>query len=178
MLAQYILLWIVIYFAAIVPPVLSPLGYSLTGLLVLQNANPRMVLLVVVSIVTLSDITIRFVQNYLIKRWNEYETIENPKWYQRLISKINSYFKKQQNLNRISSKREEYTKTKTGKIATFLFAIFCYLPFIADIISTRLLYKKIKFVPFVIAVIIGKTISHGVFIFVGKSIFQLLHFVK
>jgi hypothetical protein len=78
MLAQYILLAIVIYFAAIVPPVLSPLGYSLTGVLILQNANPRMVLLVTVVVVTLSDITIRIVQNHLIKRWADYETIKNP----------------------------------------------------------------------------------------------------
>jgi hypothetical protein len=158
--------------------VLSPLGYSLTGVLLLQNANPRMVLLVVVSVVTLSDITIRFVQNHLIKKWADYETLENQNRFQLLINKINRYFKKQQSLNTISSKREKYAQTKKGKVATFLFAVFCYLPFLADIIGTRLLYKKIKFIPFVIAVIIGKTISHGVFIFVGKSIFQLLHLVK
>lgn len=178
MLLQYILLGVVIYFAAIIPPVLSPLGYSLTGVLLLQNANPRMVLFVVVSVVTLSDITIRFVQDYLIKRWADYETIEHQNRFQRQINKINKYFKKQQSLQNISSKREKYAQTNTGKVATFLFAVFCYLPFLADIIGTRLLYKKIKFVPFVIAVIIGKTISHGVFIFIGKNIFQLLHLVK
>lgn len=178
MLFQYILLGIVIYFAAIVPPVLSPLGYSLTGVLILQNANPRMVLFVTVFIVTLSDITIRTVQNHLIKKWAGYETLDKQKRFHRLINKINSYFKKESNLSKIGEKWKKHSETKMGKVTTFLFAVFCYLPFLPDIIGTRLLYKKIKFIPFVIAVIIGKTISHGVFIFVGKSIFQLLHLVK
>jgi len=144
----------------------------------LQEANPRVVLAVVVSIVTLSDITIRFVQNHLIKKRAGYETLEKQKRFHRTINKINRYFKKESSLNRVGEKRKKHSETKMGKITTFLFAIFCYLPFLADIIGTRLLYKKIKFIPFLIAVIIGKTISHGVFIFVGKSIFQLLHLVK
>ena len=178
MLAQYILLWIVIYFAAIVPPVLSPLGYSLTGLLLLQNANPRVILSVVVIIVTLSDITIRFVQNHLIRKWAGYETLEKQKRFHRTINKINRYFKQESNLSKVGERWKKHSETKMGKITTFLFAVFCYLPIIPDIIGTRLLYKKIKFTPFVIAVVIGKVISHGTFIFVGKTIFQLLHITK
>jgi membrane protein YqaA with SNARE-associated domain len=141
---------------------------------VLQKANPQVVLLVTVIIVTLSDITIRVVQNHLIKKRAGYETLEKQKRFHRTINKINKFFREQESLNKASAKREHYAATRKGQIATFLFAIFCYLPFIPDIISTRLLYKKIKFPYFVIAVIIGKTISHGVFIFLGKSLFGLL----
>jgi uncharacterized membrane protein YdjX (TVP38/TMEM64 family) len=70
---------------------------------------------------------------------------------------------------------EKYIEKKSGRIATFLFAIFCYAPIIPDIISTRMLYKKIKFPYFIIAVIIGKSITHIPFIFVGKSILQQLN---
>jgi hypothetical protein len=37
------------------------------------------------------------------------------------------------------------------------------------------LYKKIRFPYFILAVIIGKSISHIPFIFLWKSILQLLH---
>ncbi|MCX6822844.1 MAG: hypothetical protein NTX91_02500 [candidate division SR1 bacterium] len=178
MFLQYILLGVIIYFAAIVPPILSPMGYSMTGVLLLQNGNPWTILIVTVIVVTLSDITIRIVQNHLIKKWAGYETLEKQKRFHRTINKINTYFKQQASLNKVGEKWKKHSETKMGKITTFLFAIFCYLPIIPDIIGTRLLYKKIKFVPFVIAVIIGKVISHGTFIFVGKTLFQLLHLAK
>ena len=165
MFLQYVLLAVIIYFAAIIPPILSPMGYSLTGVLLLQNANPRTILSVVVTVVTLSDITIRIIQNHLIKKWAGYETLEEQKRFHRTINKINKYFKEQSSLNKVGEKRKKHSETKMGKVTTFLFAVFCYLPIIPDIIGTRLLYKKIKFIPFVIAVVIGKVISHGTFIF-------------
>ena len=91
-----------------------------------------------------------------------------------IVNKLNAYFKKEQKIASISLRRERYIETRTGKIATFLFAIFCYLPVIPDIISTRLLYRKIKFPYFLIAVIIGKSMSHLPFIFIGKTLVQLI----
>jgi len=58
---------------------------------------------------------------------------------------------------------------------TFVFAILCYLPILPDIIGTRILYKKIKLPYFIIAVIIGKSITHIPFIFLGKSLAQILN---
>jgi hypothetical protein len=43
-----------------------------------------------------------------------------------------------------------------------------------DIIWTRILYKKIKFPYFIIASIIGKSVTHIPFIFLGKGLAQLL----
>jgi len=81
------------------------------------------------------------------------------------VKKINNYFKNQKRLIRLSLRRERYIETRTGKFATFIFAIFCFLPILPDVICIRILYKKIKFGPFLIAVIIGKTITFVPFIF-------------
>ena len=70
---------------------------------------------------------------------------------------------------------EKYLEKRSGRIITFLFAIFCYVPVIPDIIATRILYKKIKFPYFIIAAIIGKGITHIPFIFLGKTVVQLLN---
>jgi uncharacterized membrane protein YdjX (TVP38/TMEM64 family) len=72
-------------------------------------------------------------------------------------------------------KWEKYLEKRSGRIITFLFAIFCYIPIIPDIIATRILYKKIKFPYFIIAAIIGKSITHIPFIFLGKTVVQLLN---
>ncbi len=69
----------------------------------------------------------------------------------------------------------EASGKKSGRIITFFFAIFCFLPILPDIIGTRILYKKIKFPYFIVAVIIGKSVTHIPFIFLGKWIAQILH---
>jgi uncharacterized membrane protein YdjX (TVP38/TMEM64 family) len=95
----------------------------------------------------------------------------------RRVNKVNRQFKNQKKIIKISEKWESYIETKTGRFATFIFAIFCFLPILADVIGTRILYKKISFPYFVLAIFIGKCISHIPFIFVGKGLLQLLHIV-
>jgi len=175
MVLQYFILWIVVFFAPLVPPILSPLGFTLTGILVAQKANPRILSLITVGVATLSAMIIRKLQNHIITKLTLSEKLPGKDIFSRIINSSNSYFKRQQKIAKISIKWEEYIKTKTGRFATFIFAVFCFLPVIPDIISTRLLYKKIKFPYFILAVIIGKSISHIPFIFIGKTIVQLLH---
>lgn len=160
--------------APLVPPIFSPLWYILTGMLVAQKANPRLLSLITVGVATLTSIIIRKVQNHVIERLTIYEEIKWNSLFSRIVSKVNTYFKNQKRMTRIWLKREKYIETKTGKVATFMFAIFCFLPILPDIVGTRILYKKIKFPYFIIAVIIGKSVTHVPFIFVGKTIIQLL----
>ena len=157
------------------PPILSPLGFTLTGALVVQKANPRILSLITVGVSTLSAIIIRKLQNHIIERLTIEKKLKGDNIFAHMVNKINSYYKKEERIARISLRREKYIETRTGRVATFFFAVFCFLPIIADIISIRILYKKIKFPYFVLAVIIGKSISHIPFIFVGKTIVQLLH---
>jgi len=117
---------------------------------------------------TLSTATIRIIQNYVIKKLNMYEQTDSKSKFRRRAANLNRFFKKQERLAKISAKREKYIQTNTGKAVTFSFAIFCFLPVLPDIIGTRILYKKIKFLPFMLAVLIGKSITHIPFIFVGK----------
>lgn len=175
MIVQYVILWIVIFFAPLVPPVLSPLGYSLTGVLLAQKANPRILSAITVWVSTLTAMVIRMIQNRVIERITLYDQIESIHRFHRLVKRINAYYKKQERITRISQRREKYIETRTGRTATFLFAVFCFMPVLPDIIGTRILYKKIQFPYFVLAVIIGKSATHIPFIFLGKGILQLLH---
>lgn len=178
MVLQYFVLWLVIFFAPLVPPILSPLGYSLTGVLLLQKADPWILSAITVGVATITAMIIWVVQNHVIDKLAVYDELDSKQRFHRTVNQINRYFKRQQKIARISYKRERYIETKTGRVATFMFAIFCFLPVLPDIIGTRILYKKIKFPYFVLAVIIGKSITHVPFIFVGKWILQLLHIVK
>ena len=174
MVFQFFILCVVIFFAPLVPPVLSPLGFTMTAVLVAQKANPWIVSLVTIAMGVITSTIIRHIQNYVIRKLNEKEKIEGKNIFVRLINVMNSYSKNQNKINKLSSRRERYTKTRSGKIATFIFAIFCFLPVFPDIVSIRLLYRKIKFPAFILAVIIGKSISHIPIIFAGKSIIDLL----
>ena len=160
--------------APLIPPLLSPLGFTLTGILVAQKANPWTLSLITVGVATISAIIIRNLQNHIIKKLTLQEKIEGKNIFVRIVNTTNIYFRNQRQITAIGLRREKYIETKTGRFATFIFAIFCFLPVIPDIIGTRILYKKIKFPYFVLAVIIGKSLSHIPFIFIGKTIVQLL----
>ena len=118
--------------------------------------------------ITVSVILMRIIQNEIIAELVIFRNSNMQDTFHRKVNKINNYFRSRKSVERLSLKREKYIETRTGKFSTFLFAIFCYLPILPDIIGTRLLYKKIKFPYFVIAVIIGKTISYVPIIFLGK----------
>jgi hypothetical protein len=148
----------------------------MTGALILQKIDPWILSIVSVAAAVIADIIIRKMQNFVIPKMtiNE-DPLKEKNIFARIINKMNSYFKKEERIGRLSLKREKYLEKKTGRIMTFLFAIFLYLPIIPDIIGTRMLYKKIKFPYFIIASIIGKSVTHIPFIFLGKSIAQLLN---
>jgi len=176
MIFQLLILSLVIIVSPLVPPVLVPLSYSMTGALILQQIDPRILSMVSVGAAVVADIIIRKMQNFVIPRMtiNE-DPLKDKNIFARIINKMNSYFKKEERIGRLSLKWEKHLEKKSGRIMTFLFAIFLYLPVIPDIIGTRMLYKKIKFPYFIIASIIGKSITHIPFIFLGKSLAQLLH---
>lgn len=176
MILQLFLLWIIIILSPLVPPILVPLSYSMTGVLILQNIDPWILSIVSVGAAVVADIIIWKMQNFVIPRITiDKDLLKDKNIFSRAINKMHSYFKKGERIGRLWLKWEKKLEKKSGRIATFLFAIFCYLPIIPDIISTRMLYKKIKIPYFIIAVIIGKSITHIPFIFLGKSLAQLLH---
>lgn len=167
MTIQLIMLCIITFLWPLFPPVLVPLSYSFTWVLLLQHANPILLSILSVWSATLSTTIIWIVQNYLIKKIKKLNK-------NNIFNQINNYFKKYTKVNKLSSKREKYIKTKNGKIITFLIAIVCYLPIIPDIITTRLLYKKIKFPYFLLALIIWKFFTHVPFIFLWKWLLELI----
>jgi hypothetical protein len=148
----------------------------MTGALILQKIDPRILSIVTVAAAVLADIIIRKMQNFVIERMTiQEDPLKETNIFARIVNKMNSYFKKEERIGRLSARREKHLEKRSGRIITFFFAIFCYLPILPDIIGTRLLYKKIKFPYFLIASIIGKSITHIPFIFLGKSIAQVLH---
>jgi len=175
MVFQLFLLWITIIVSPLIPPILVPLSYSMTGALILQKIDPRILSIVSVAAAVIADIIIRKMQNFVIPRMtiNE-DPLKDRNIFSRIINKMNSYFKKEERIGRLSLRWEKQLEKRSGRIMTFFFAIFCYLPILPDIIWTRMLYKKIKFPYFIIASIIGKWVTHIPFIFLGKSLVQLL----
>lgn len=176
MIFQLSLLWMVIIISPLVPPILVPLSYSMTGALILQKIDPRILSIVSVFAALIADIIIRKMQNFIIPKItiNE-DPVKGKHIVALIINKMNSYFKKEERIGKLWVKRERYIEKRSGRIMTFVFAILCYLPILPDIIGTRILYKKIKLPYFIIAVIIGKSITHIPFIFLGKSLAQILN---
>jgi len=175
MIFQLFLLWIIIVASPLMPPILVPLSYSYTGALIAQNVNLWILSIVSVWAAVLADIIIWKLQNFIIERMTINEKIESKDFFSRTINWMNSFFKDSERIGRMSLKRERYLEKRTGRVLTFLFAIVCYLPVLPDIIGTRILYKKIKFPYFILASIIGKSVTHIPFIFLGKWLVQLLH---
>lgn len=171
MIAQLIALCFIIFTWPIMPPILIPLSYSLTWVLLVQNADPITLSILSVGSAVLSTTIIWFSQNYII---NKVKKINQKKDTKSLSYKITKRFQKTKRLKKISNKLREYTKTKQWKFAMFFIAIACYLPIIPDIITTRILYKKIKFPYFLIALIIGKSITHVPFIFLWKGLWWII----
>lgn len=174
MIAQLVILWIILFFSPLIPPILSPLTYSFTWVLLIQKANPRILTVITLSVIIMVNIIIWYLQKYIIKKFNMYKVTQETDLFSRIFKKISKYFDKETKIARVELKLEKYWTTKRWKIIIFLFAIFCFLPTFPDIVSNRLLYKKISFGWFLVALIIGKTISHVPFIFFGKGLVTLL----
>jgi len=107
----------------------------MTGAMILQKIDPWMLSIVSVGAAVIADIIIRKIQNSIIPRMiiNE-DPLGKRHIIARIINKMNNYFKKEEKIGRLSVRREKYLEKKTGRVLTFLFAIFCYLPILPDII--------------------------------------------
>ncbi|HRX63681.1 MAG TPA: hypothetical protein P5060_01100 [Candidatus Absconditabacterales bacterium] len=171
MIIQFIILCIIIFLGPILPPLLIPLSYSLTGAMLIQHANPVTLSILSVGTATLSTTLIRFSQNYIMQK---IESTNKKGDKNSALYKITKRLKKGKRLQKLSNTLRKYANTKHGKFAMFFITIACYLPIIPDLITTRILYKKIKFPYFLIALIIGKSITHIPFIFLGKGIRNLV----
>jgi hypothetical protein len=107
----------------------------MTGALILQKIDPWILSIVSVGAAVLADIIIRKMQNFIIPRMTiDEDPLKKKHIVARIINKMNSYFKKEERIGKLSVKREKYLEKKSGRIITFLFAIFCYLPILPDII--------------------------------------------
>jgi hypothetical protein len=82
-----------------VPPILVPLSYSMTGSLVIQKIDPRILSIVSVAAAVLADIIIWKMQNFVIPRMtiNE-DPSKDRNIFARIINKMNSYFKKEERI--------------------------------------------------------------------------------
>lgn len=175
MTLQLFILWIVIFFAPLMPTILTPLGYSLIGVLLTQQINPWTLSIITVWVSTIEVTIIRMTQNYVIERFDAYKKKEDKGKIHHLVIRIYEYFRNQKNISNVFARWKHYAETRNGKFATFLFAVFCFIPVIPDIISVRLLYKKIEFPYFLLAVLIGKSFTFIPIIFLGRWLLSLLN---
>jgi membrane protein YqaA with SNARE-associated domain len=178
MIFQIVILSLVLFFSPLVPPVLSPLAYSMTGILLLQKADPLWLWIITIAVVTIANVVVWILQDYIIQKINLQKKTNyvHTGVFAWVLKKFDYHFNDKTRISKFWLKRQHYAETKEWTFVTFVFAIFCFLPVLPDIVGNRILYKKIKFPYFILAVIIGKTISHGWFIFLWKSILLLLNF--
>jgi len=92
----------VIIISPLVPPILVPLSYSMTGALILQKIDPRILSIVSVFAALIADIIIRKMQNFIIPKItiNE-DPVKGKHIVALIINKMNSYFKKEERIGKL-----------------------------------------------------------------------------
>jgi len=173
MVLEFLFLSFIVFIQPLLPPILTPLSYSLVSVLLLQKANPRFITLVVVVIAVGSTTSIRKVNEQVMKKIKQHELkTKKTDIFSRIRRLIKSYFQKEEKAGNENFKK--YYESPRGMVVTFLLTIVWFMPILPDIVVVRLLHGKIKFKPFVIALTIGKIITYVPFIFAGKGILKLI----
>ncbi|MEI8253450.1 MAG: hypothetical protein WCG25_07030 [bacterium] len=94
MIFQIVILSLVLFFSPLVPPVLSPLAYSMTGILLLQKADPLWLSIITISVVALADVVMWILQDYIIRRINAQKKTDYKKTgiFAWILKKFDYYF--------------------------------------------------------------------------------------
>ena len=102
MVFQLFVLSMIIIISPLVPPILVPLSYSMTGALIVQNIDPWILSIVSVAAAVLADIIIWKMQNFVIPRMTIHqESVQDRNIFVRIINKMNSYFKKEEKIGKL-----------------------------------------------------------------------------
>ena len=109
MIFKLLFLCFLIFIETIIPPAITPFSYSLIGMLLIQKINPIFLSILVIGTSVASSIFTRFFLGYLIEKVRQYQLKHHhTDRFSRLESQYHKLLRKRKNVNRFSSKLQNY----------------------------------------------------------------------
>lgn len=93
---------------------------------------------------------------------------DNKDWISRLENRFAKYIENKKRLSRINNKITTYLETRNSKLVLFLLTIVAIDSAIPDIVVIGIVRKKLPFILFILAAIIGKATVYLPVIWAGK----------
>ena len=169
MLLRHILLSCLVAISPIFPPVIIPITYTLMGIRLLQGAGPIAMSFATVIPATASSILIRLLYWYLHRKILKFkEARDNKDRISRLEKRFAKYIENRKRLSKLNSKITNYLETKNSKLVLFLLTIVAIDSAIPDIVAIGIVRKRLPFLLFILAAIIGKCTVYLPVIRLGK----------
>lgn len=140
------------------PPIFIPIAYTLIGVRLLQGAWPVAMSFATVVPAAASSILIRLLYGYVHRRILRFKTNRNNKdRISRLEKKFADYIENRRRLSKINKKITNFLETKNSKVVLFLLTIVAIDSAIPDIVAIGIVRKRLPFLLFILAAIIGKS---------------------
>lgn len=174
MLIKQILLSFLVFISPIFPPVFIPFSYWIIAFLLSQNYSTRTLSIITILPATISSILIRFFYWYVYKKLSDYKhKKEHKDIISRIENKILKYFENKKSLNKINQKIKKHLDANHGQLILFFVTIIAIDSAIPDFVVVGIVRKKLNFLLFLLAAIIGKAIVYAPVIFIWKWVLTL-----
>lgn len=174
MLLNHILLSLLVFISPVFPPVIIPISYTLVGIRLLQWSGPIGLSFSTVIPAAASSILIRLLYGYMHRRILAFKAKrDNKDWISRLENRFAKYIENRKRLSRINNKITTYLETRNSKLVLFLLTIVAIDSAIPDIVVIGIVRKKLPFLLFILAALIGKATVYLPVIWAGKWILNL-----
>jgi len=174
MIIKQILLSFLVFISPLFPPVIIPFSYWIIAFLLAQNYSPWLLCSITIIPAVLSSLMIRFFYWYVHKRILSYkEKNENKDVISRIENKIAKYIQNKKKLSKINQKIKSHLWANHWQLLLFIITIVAIDSAIPDFVVVWIVRKRLNFLLFMIAAIIGKAIVYAPVIFIGKWILSL-----
>lgn len=175
MYIQEILLFALVFLSPFFPSLVTPFSYPFIGVMLLEKANPRMLLLIAIGANTLGSIIIRIGRAYLVKEVKKYqEKKQHTDLFSYVVRWRHDYLAHHRKLSHHEERLEHYLEKKGWGIGLFVVSAFVFGSAIPDFVIIPILRKKVNFTYFFIASVIGKAAVYIPLIFIGKSLLDIV----
>ena len=169
MLLKHIIISCLVFVSPVFPPVFIPITYTLIGIRLVQGAGPIAMSLSTVIPAAVSSIIIWLLYGYVHKKLLAFKHKRNHEdRISRLEKKFATYIENRSRLSKLNKKITNYLETKNSKLVLFLLTIVAIDSAIPDIIAIGIVRKRLPFVLFILAAIIGKSTVYLPVIRLGK----------
>lgn len=169
MIRQHILLFLAAFISPLFPPVIMPFIYSLLGILLVQEADPRTLSFVTVIASTLSCIVTWLAWIPITASLQKFKNEKSNTFIGKIERKISNYLSTTTWINKYTKRIESYANKKHGKIMFGFIVIFLLQSAVPDIIAIKMLQKRVSFWYFIVTAFLWKIILYIPIIFIWMS---------